>query len=58
MYEPFEVTTSSFAVPQMGAYKLDHPTMGLLLAIRYERDEVVVITKEQAMRFFGLVEPA
>ena len=57
MYESFEVITSSFAEPALRAYKMSCPLQGDVLAIRYSRDEICVLTKEQAMRFFGLVDP-
>jgi hypothetical protein len=61
MYEPFMATTSDFSNPQVPVtfmrYILDgSPMMRIPFTVGCHV-EIVVITKEQAMKFFGLVDP-
>ena len=57
MYKPFNAVTSDFSKPSMDVFKHVSPLHGPTMCLRYSRDEIVCITKEQAMEFFGLVDP-
>lgn len=57
IYQPFKAITTNLAKPTMNVYMRESYIDGQpMMVIRYEADEVVAITKEQAMKFFGLVE--
>jgi hypothetical protein len=56
MYEPFEAITSDFTNKSMEVICIN-TREGPCMCIRYKPNEVVAITKAQAMKFFGLVEP-
>ena len=56
LYQPFEAVTSDFSNPTMKVDKCISPIYGPMMRLRYSRDEIVCITKTQAMTFFGLVD--